>query len=124
MSSLHRARHDFRMSEEQEAYVAEMAKTVLPASLRYRGTLFDMYMSNPAVNEYPIERDSAPTLVVSARDDPMALCRNAAGLAERLPSGELLTLETGGHLLLGSDEVIASRVRRFVAAHGEPAIIR
>jgi pimeloyl-ACP methyl ester carboxylesterase len=115
---------DFQLSEDQRSYVADMAMTVLPASRRYKGALFDMYTSNPAVNEYPIESVRVPTLVVSARDDPMALYRNAVGLAERIPSAELLTLETGGHMLLGNDDAIASRVRRFVATHDTLAVER
>src|SRR5690606_39014855 len=114
----------FQLSEEQKSYLAEMAKTVLPVSLRYRGAVFDMYTSNPAVNEYPIESVSVPTLVVSARDDPMALYRNAAELAERIPSAELLTLESGGHMLLGNDDAISSRVRSFVVAPDALAVGR
>ena len=108
---------DYRLSDDQRSFVAELAKTVLPASLRYKGTLFDMYASNPAVNNYRVEQVKVPTLIVSARDDPVALYRNAAELAARIPSAELLTLESGGHILLGNDETIASTVRRFVAAH-------
>jgi hypothetical protein len=47
----------------------------------------------------------------------MAPCRNAAELAARMPSAELLALVAGGHMLLGNDETVGSSVRRFVAAH-------
>ncbi len=106
---------DYQLSADQRSFVAEMATTVLPASLRYKGALFDMYTSNPAINDYPVEQVQVPTLIVSAKDDPMALYRNAVALAARIPAAELLTLETGGHMLLGNDDAVASGVRRFVA---------
>ena len=107
----------FPLSEPQKALVAELAATVLPARLRYRGALFDAFVSNPAVNTLAIEQIGSPALVVAARDDPMALYRNSEALAQRLEQGELLTVDNGGHMLLGHDRMVLEGVRRFLEAH-------
>lgn len=73
-----------------------------------RSTFYD----RPAVS---VDDTALVERMVGIKDDPMALYRNAAALAARIPAAELLTLETGGHTLLGNDDAVASGVRRFVA---------
>lgn len=42
------------------------------------------------------------TLVISARDDPLAPYRFAAAAVGRIPGGRLVTIERGGHLFPGA----------------------
>lgn len=105
----------YQLTPEDEAFVAGMAATVLPASRRGEGALFDMYISNPAVQDYPLEDITAPTLVIGAMDDPLALYDNSKQMAQRIPGARLVTVERGGHMMLGSTEFVEEEISVFLA---------
>jgi pimeloyl-ACP methyl ester carboxylesterase len=105
----------FELTPEYEADVAEVIKTILPVRPRSDGALFDMYVSNPDVNTgYPLEEIVVPVLIVNAVDDPLTLYRNAQSAAERIPGARLVTIEDGGHMLLGHEERIRSEIAAFL----------
>ena len=64
--------------------------------------------------DYPMESVSVPTLVIHAVDDPLASYENAKALAKRIPNAKLLSIPSGGHLLLGSSEIIRSEIAIFL----------
>lgn len=106
-----------KLTTENEAQVVAMMRTVLPTKPRGEGFLFDMYVSNPDINSgFPLERIFAPTLVVSAKDDTLASYEDAKSLAMSIPSARLLTVENGGHMLLGQKDVVDSEIRAFLSA--------
>ena len=106
------------LTPEYRAEVAEMMRTVLPVKPRADGVLFDTYVSNPEINTgYPFAEIAAPALILNARDDPMAPYENARSLAEQIPGAELLTIEHGGHLMLGQRERTVAAIRRFLEEH-------
>lgn len=106
---------ELMLTPAEEAEVATMMKTVLPAKPRGAGYLFDMYVSNPDINTgYPFAEITAPVLVVSARDDPTAPYENARSLTEQIPRARLLTIERGGHLNLGQRARITPEIRAFL----------
>jgi pimeloyl-ACP methyl ester carboxylesterase len=108
----------FELTPEYEADVAEVIKTILPVNPRSDGALFDMYVSNPDINTgYPLEEVSVPVLIVNAVDDPLTLYRNAQSAAERIPGSKLVTIESGGHMLLGQEERVRTEIGAFLAAH-------
>jgi pimeloyl-ACP methyl ester carboxylesterase len=76
--------------------------------------LYDNYISTPDVQGYPQEQLSVPTLIVNARDDGLSAFENAANAAERIPGAELLAIDQGGHMLLGSEGLIVREVARFL----------
>ena len=63
----------------------------------------------------PLEEISVPTLIINARDDGLSAFQNAARAAERIPGAELLAIDQGGHMLLGSEALIGQEVTRFLA---------
>jgi pimeloyl-ACP methyl ester carboxylesterase len=104
-----------KLTPEYEADIAEVTKTILPVKPRSAGALFDMYVSNPDINSgYPLEEITAPVLVVSAVDDPLALYRNARALAAAIPGAQLVTIDSGGHMLLGHKEQVRAAIRAFL----------
>lgn len=106
----------FELTQEFEADVAEVMKTILPVNPRSDGALFDMFVSNPAINSgYPLEEITAPVLIVNAVDDPLALYENAQAAAERIPGAKLVAIEDGGHMMLGHEERIRSKIESFLA---------
>jgi pimeloyl-ACP methyl ester carboxylesterase len=92
-------------------------QNVLLGKRRVVGEVFDAYVSNPDVNRIDLSRVLVPTLVMHARDDPGPPYASAVEMARRIPDARLLTVERGGHLMLG-DHVDATReVARFLAEH-------
>ena len=112
----------FKLTSEHRAVVADVMTTVLPVRPRSDGALFDMFVSNPGINAgYPLEDIAVPVLIISAVDDPLALYVNSKAMAERIPDAELLTIESGGHLLLGHDERVKSEIVAFLQEHASAA---
>lgn len=63
--------------------------------------MFDAYDSNPRVAAILFSTIDVPTLIVHARDDPGPPYGGAVELARKIPGARLLTIERGGHLMLG-----------------------
>ena len=111
----------FELTPEQEANVAEVMVTILPVHPRSDGALFDMYVSNLDVNTgYPLEEIAVPVLIINAVDDPLTLYKNAQAAAGRIPGAELVTIEDGGHMLLGHEERIRSEIVAFLDEYSYP----
>ncbi len=103
------------LSPDQEVEVRGMLASVLPVSARSVGMLFDTYVGNPAINSgYPFGGVRAPTLVVSAVDDPMALHANARRLTEAIPGAVLLAVPDGGHIMLGHAPEVQAAITAFL----------
>ena len=108
----------FELTPEYEADVAEVMRTLLPVNPRADGAVFDMFVSNPDINTgYPLEEITVPVLIVSAVDDPLTLYVNAQAAAERIPDARLVTIEDGGHMLLGHEERVRSEIVTFLQEH-------
>ena len=105
----------FALTPELDADVRAALTGVLPASARADGMVFDTYISNPAINDYPLEKIGTPTLVISAVDDPMALHENARMLADQIPNARLLAIPDGGHLLLGHTKEVEAEITQFLS---------
>ena len=108
----------FELTPQHEADIAETMETILPVNPRADGVLFDMYVSNPDINTgYPLEEIAVPVLIINAIDDPLALYDNARAMAERIPGAKLVTIESGGHMLLGHEERVRSEIGEFLEQH-------
>ena len=106
---------DFELTPQDEADIAETMETILPVNPRAEGALFDMYVSNPDINTgYPLEEIAVPVLIIHAVDDPLASYDNARSMAERIPGARLVTVESGGHMLLGHEGRIRSEIGEFL----------
>lgn len=102
------------LTDQMATDVRQAGLSVLPSSLRVNGMIFDTYSGNQEINRYPLEQVRAPTLVVSAVDDPAALHENARTLAERIPNARLVAIPDGGHLMLGHTEEVKVEVIQFL----------
>lgn len=100
----------FRPTPDQRQRIAEVEESFFPIRPRKAGVLFDLYVSNPDVQGYPVEDIAVPTLIINAKDDGLSAFENAARAAERIPGSKLIAVERGGHLLLGSERLIRSEV--------------
>ena len=110
----------YPLSDAEQLQVSDSIRSVLPIELRTEGFVFDMFTSNVDMDQhpadYPMESVSVPTLVIHAVDDPMASYENAKALAERIPNVKLLSIPTGGHLMLGTDQTVRSEIALFLSS--------
>jgi pimeloyl-ACP methyl ester carboxylesterase len=99
---------------EQER-VRRIIYSIQPLSSRVRGINLD---SIPDKSPPPLEMVSAPTLVISAKDDLFNTLPAARFAASRIPNAQLAVFDTGGHLLVGHQNDVRNLVREFVSAAG------
>jgi pimeloyl-ACP methyl ester carboxylesterase len=105
----------FELTAEQKAGVADVMKTLLPDRPRADGAVLDMFVSNADINGgYPLEEIPVPVLIVNAVDDPLWFYKNAKSMAERIPAARLVTIESGGHMLLGQEERVRLEITTFL----------
>lgn len=91
----------FPKTPEQSQEMDEMLESIFPIGPRAAGAVFDAYISNPAVNQLPLEKITVPTIIVHAKDDPLCVFAPAEEAAHRIPGCILFAQESGGHLGLG-----------------------
>jgi pimeloyl-ACP methyl ester carboxylesterase len=80
------------------------------------GTGSSPYLTNAQFKDYPFERIAVPTLVTTAVDDTLAPFDYARARAERIPGVRFITLDRGGHLLLGQHERVKAELADFLGS--------
>lgn len=105
---------------EQRDAVLRMVEMMYPTSARAAGVIFDAFVSNPAVNEFPLEDIKVPTLFVHARDDNLASFEAARAAAARVPGAQFVPLDSGGHLMLGQVGTVKNALEAFLTAAPGP----
>jgi pimeloyl-ACP methyl ester carboxylesterase len=103
----------FAMSAEDARFVTEFIDTLFP--VRPEGPMFDAFVSNADVQTYKLEAISVPTLIVHTKDDPLASHEASRRAAERIPGARFVSLESGGHLMLGQATTIRAELADFLA---------
>lgn len=106
----------FPKDTEDARFVEEMVNSIFPVGPRAAGAVFDAFVSNPEVNDYPLEELTVPTLLVHAKDDPLASHEAASRAAERIPGSVLVSVESGGHLALGQTHRVRTEIASFLTA--------
>ncbi|RWH81329.1 MAG: alpha/beta hydrolase [Mesorhizobium sp.] len=95
--------------------VMSIVKSVEPLSLRFPGINID---SAPALHVLPLEVITAPTIIISARDDLFNTLPAAEFAAAKIPRAKLVVYDTGGHLLVGQQQDVRMAVRTFLVGAG------
>mmetsp|Transcript_10062 Transcript_10062/g.22514 ORF Transcript_10062/g.22514 Transcript_10062/m.22514 type:complete len:346 (+) Transcript_10062:229-1266(+) len=106
--------YGFELIRDHEAAIDRVIGTILPVKPRSAGILFDLYVSNPAIDTLPLEEVGVRGLIVNAVDDPLALYEDSKAMAEQMDKGRLLTVEDGGHMMLGHGEIIRNAIGAFL----------
>jgi pimeloyl-ACP methyl ester carboxylesterase len=86
-------------SADDDRLVTEFLDSLFPMTAE--GYNFDLYVSNADVSNYDLEAVSVPTLIAHTRDDQLASHEASRRAAERIPGARFVSLESGGHLMLG-----------------------
>jgi pimeloyl-ACP methyl ester carboxylesterase len=79
-----------------------------------RGEVFDAFVSNPAINRIDLSEVPVPTMVVHARDDTGPPYPAAVALARQIPCARVVTVDRGGHLMLGPHPAARHEVEEFL----------
>jgi pimeloyl-ACP methyl ester carboxylesterase len=108
----------FRPTAEERERIAQIVEGFFPIHPRKRGVLFDLYVSNPDVQTYPLEEISVPILIMNAKDDGLSAIENAVDASGRVGRSKLLVVDRGGHLLLGSETRIQEEIGAFTRSEG------
>jgi 2-hydroxy-6-oxonona-2,4-dienedioate hydrolase len=95
--------------------VMRIVAGIEPLSLRFLGINVD---STPDLRELPLGKITAPTLIISARDDGFNTLPAAEFAASKIPDAKLIIHDTGGHLMVGHQEAVRTAVRSFLAVAG------
>jgi pimeloyl-ACP methyl ester carboxylesterase len=110
----------FPLAAEDARTVSDLIDSFFPIALKAEGVTFDAFVSDPDVNNYRLEALTVPTLIVHARDDPLVSYDAAQRAAGRIPGARLVSVERGGHLILGHGEAVGREVAAFLAGQGAP----
>ena len=103
------------VSADDDRFVTDFIDSVFPIKPKEQGIDFDAFVSNAAVNDYRLEAICVPTLIVHTEDDPLVSYEAAEPAARRIPGARLVSLETGGHLLLGQTEAVRRELVSFLS---------
>ena len=103
------------MTREAAMFVDQMAESIFPMAPRPAGGAFDALVSNPDVNDYPLEAITVPTLLLHAQDDPLTSYAAVERAAGQIPGPRFVSLGSDGHLLLGQDDVVGQGLSAFLA---------
>jgi pimeloyl-ACP methyl ester carboxylesterase len=107
---------EFVMTAEDTRFVAQFIDSLFPV-MRV-GYDFDACVSNADVNDYRLEAIQVPTLIVHTKDDRLASHEASRRAAERIPGARFVSLESGGHLMLGQTTIIRDELADFFAGSG------
>lgn len=105
-----------QMTAQDRVFVSGLVAAFLPVTGRTEGLRNEGIAVDPRTR-YDLERISAPTLVVHARDDGINPFEFGAYTAQNIADAEFLALPGGGHLLLGHSEEVRERVNSFLKIH-------
>lgn len=103
----------FAMRSEDARFVTEFIDSLFPVSPA--GVDFDAFVSNADVNDYHLETISVPTLIVHTKDDQVASHEASRRAAQRIPGARFVSLESGGHLMLGQTKIVRDELADFFA---------
>lgn len=106
----------YRPTLEEAQVLRDLRELLFPLKPRCNGAVYDGFVSNLAADRFPFEQLTVPTLVISAKDDPLAPHRFAAETAARIPGARFVAIDSGGHLFLGHDAEVRKEVSAFVAS--------
>ena len=104
----------YAMTSEEARFVIEFVNSLFPISPD--GYNFDLYVSNADVNSYNLEAIRVPTLIVHTKDDQLASHEASQRAAERIPGARFVSLESGGHLMIGQSTIVRNELADFLAA--------
>ncbi|MFN8521654.1 MAG: alpha/beta hydrolase [Chloroflexota bacterium] len=105
--------------ERGQRLISAVTDGMTPISQRRRGIYHDRAtLAVLPPEQFALERITAPTLVVHARDDGLQPFSHAEYTVSRVPGAQLLAYDRGGHMLSLQVDEVRARVAELLAKHG------
>jgi 2-hydroxy-6-oxonona-2,4-dienedioate hydrolase len=104
-----------RLGPEEWAWFTELMATLLPIDQRREGLVNDVVQAT-SLSPYALEQIRVPTLVIHAKDDPIAPYSHGEYSAQRIPGARFLSLEEGGHFAMGDPDTL-KEAQAFLRQH-------
>lgn len=100
-------------SADEQARVQMMLEHILPVSPRRLGLLNDAAVIG-SMTRYPLERITAPALLLSTPDDLYGTFDGARYTASQVPGARFVGYASGGHLLVGHQQESVAEIVGFL----------
>ena len=100
-------------SREEQTRVTEVIEHILPVSPRRIGLLNEAKVMS-TLERYPLERITAPALLISAQDDQFETYETARYTTAQIQRARFLGYPSGGHVLVGRQQEAMGEVARFL----------
>jgi 2-hydroxy-6-oxonona-2,4-dienedioate hydrolase len=109
---------------EDRAALVTLRQRFLPVRPRRRGILNDLALLSSADDRAESGAHIAtPTLILHAADDPLAPFAQAKALAAGIPGARFISIDGGGHFMLGHQGQAKLEIARFFHEHAAvPAV--
>lgn len=114
LSKVLRVPDGLQLTHEDVAKIRRAMESVLLGNLRVTGEVFDAFVSDPAINRIDLSEVPVPTMVVHAKDDTGPPYPAAVAMARQIPCARVVTVDRGGHLMLGPHPAIRHEVEEFL----------
>lgn len=103
-----------RAEPGEKARIAWFLRQPLPVSVRQQGLLNDVGVAT-SLERYQLEHITAPTLIISARDDFYGTYASSLYTAQHIAGARFLGLEDGGHLWVGHHHEVMGEIVSFLS---------
>jgi len=104
------------LAQDEKKWADEVLHIFHPASRRYPGIRNDQ-KATISDKQYDLDRINLPTLILHALDDGLVGYDFATYAHAHIPDSELITFQSGGHLVLGQDKQYREVVAGFLKKH-------
>jgi pimeloyl-ACP methyl ester carboxylesterase len=105
-----------RLTPAQKSWVRKFMATLQPISSKNQGMLND-FEQIKIMEPYPLEKITAPTLVVHAADDRMVPVDHSHLVANGIRGSRFVELSSGGHMMVEHLQIIGAEIRFFIKKH-------
>jgi 2-hydroxy-6-oxonona-2,4-dienedioate hydrolase len=102
-----------RASAEERQRGLSVIHDIFPVSLKADGLRNDALVTTTTPAQH-LERITAPTLAISAKDDLYKTASGAKYAAEQVPGARVILFSTGGHAWLGHDAEVRHEIVTFL----------
>ncbi|KCZ71099.1 putative hydrolase or acyltransferase of alpha/beta superfamily [Candidatus Methanoperedens nitroreducens] len=105
-----------KLTPEEKYWLSDiLIPSMHPISQRQAGMVNDR--TNFPFLDYPLDQITVPTLVVYARDDTLVNPSHSQYAAQKIPDAKVITLKSGGHILMGQHERVGPEIVKFLNQH-------
>lgn len=102
----------------EQARINAMMDNILPVSARAAGLRHDT-AAGKSMTPARLDLVTAPTLIISARDDRYGTYASAEFMASQIAGAEFLGFETGGHTWVGHDDEVMGAIADLIKSAPE-----